>query len=51
MLKPRITKNFIPMNTKELLAKKQRGELHEECDKFCLGINYMYNTMRWVFSL
>jgi len=43
ILKQCIIQNFIPINVIKLLAEKHTEGLHEECDKFCLGRNYMYS--------
>ena len=43
MLKQCIIQNFIPINVIKLLAEKHTEGLYEECDKFCLGRNYMYS--------
>jgi hypothetical protein len=43
MLKKCIIQNFIPINVTKLLAEKHTEGLYEGCDKFCVGINYMYS--------
>jgi lipid A disaccharide synthetase len=43
MLRESLNLNFITIKSNELLADKGREKLHEECDKLCAGINYIYN--------
>jgi len=43
MLRESLNLNFITIKFKELLAEKGREKLHEECDKLCAGINFMYS--------
>jgi len=43
MLRDSLNLNFITMKFKELLVEKGREKLHEECDKLCDGINFMYS--------
>jgi hypothetical protein len=51
ILKGSLTQNFIAMKIKELVTQKCRQGPDEDSDKFCTGMNCIYNTCRtsgWV---